>query len=329
MHRVFYAGGTFDSIGGIAARRIACWNGTSWKALGAGISGDEVMAIAFDKAGNLYAGGKFEVAGSTVAHNIAMWDGISWRSLGEGIRKEPTSFHPVNALVVDHVGNVYAGGEFTQAGTTAASNIARWDGIAWHPLAEGICSRYSGVSALAVNPAGILFTGGSIYRAGNVPVYGIAQWDGQRWSALDEGVYSIVRYDTAFFPGSVTALFCDNTTLHVAGLFTNAGKHTSCNFAQYRFDQNTAHTLHSTTPAHSAILFDKRQASFRLHLKSDTHVQVGITNLMGKMIKNTYTTLPRGNHLVAIGTNTLPCGVYIVQIKAGIERSCSRFVVGR
>jgi len=324
---ILYAGGTFNSIGGVAARRIACWNGTEWKALGTGINGDEVNAIAFDKSGKLYAGGKFEVAGSTVAHNIAMWDGISWQPLGEGIRKDPTSFYPVNALAVDRAGNVYVGGDFTQAGNTAASNIARWDGTTWYALAEGISTRYYGVKALTINPSGILFAGGSIYRAGNESVNGIAQWDGQRWSALDEGVYS--WDDTIPYPGPVNALFCDNTTLHVAGSFEKAGRLVSCHFAQYRFDPAAARILQRVTPAMSTISFDRQHTALRLHLNSDTRVHVSTINLMGKLAGSTNVKLARGKHLVPITSNALPCGVYIVRVKAGGHMSSYRFVVER
>ncbi len=315
---LLYAGGSFDSIGGIAARNIVCWDGTSWKALGTGISGDYVEAIVADRNCNIYAGGSFERAGYTVAHNIAKWDGTSWQSLSKGIRKDPSSFHPVSALAIDDGGNLYAGGEFSEAGFVAANNIARWDGARWNSLAEGITSNFNGVSALALNPAGILFAGGSIYSAGNVSVNGIAQWNGQQWSSLDEGVQ-----------GSVYALFCDNTTLHVGGIFNRAGKYTSFNFAQYRFGETKSRTLHIDIKTLSTVSFDKRNMALLFHLKMNTSVQIDITNLMGKVVRSTHAKLSRGDHHVPITTNALPCGVYVARVRAGSNMSAFRFIMER
>jgi hypothetical protein len=47
-----YAGGAFTTAGGTTVNNIAKWNGTSWSALGAGISGG-VYALAIDSSGNL------------------------------------------------------------------------------------------------------------------------------------------------------------------------------------------------------------------------------------------------------------------------------------
>ena len=53
-----YAGGYFSQAGGINANRIAKWNGSSWSALGSGMSGPgaAVAALAVTQNGNLYAG---------------------------------------------------------------------------------------------------------------------------------------------------------------------------------------------------------------------------------------------------------------------------------
>ena len=70
-----YAGGTFDTAGGVWASNIAKWDGSSWAALGSGLnSGDKpgssrdfpwsVSALALDSAGNLYVGGNFTTAGA-------------------------------------------------------------------------------------------------------------------------------------------------------------------------------------------------------------------------------------------------------------------------
>ena len=84
-----YAGGMFTTAGGHAANDIAQWNGSSWSALGSGVSegdlyGPYVSALAVS-GGTLYAGGNFTTAGGSAANYIAQWNGSSWSALGSGM----------------------------------------------------------------------------------------------------------------------------------------------------------------------------------------------------------------------------------------------------
>ena len=128
-----YAGGLFDTAGGVWATNIARWNGSSWSALGLGIGGDSyvgpptvppegspVAALAFDASGNLYAGGNFDTAGGVWATNIARWNGSSWAALGSGL-----SGGIVSALALDSSGNLCVGGSFTTAGTNVSPYLAK------------------------------------------------------------------------------------------------------------------------------------------------------------------------------------------------------------
>ncbi len=136
-----FAGGDFTSAGGMATNRIARWNPGapgSWSALGSGIGGANVLALAtFDVDGtgpqptSLYAGGEFSQAGGVAANSIARWDGSVWSPLGSGI---VSSFGAaVNLLTVfddDGPGPtlpaLYAFGFFSNAGGNPSARIARW-----------------------------------------------------------------------------------------------------------------------------------------------------------------------------------------------------------
>jgi hypothetical protein len=201
-----YAGGVFDTAGGVAANRIAKWNGTGWSAVGGGVilnggpNGHVRTMIVYG--GELYVGGYFDSAGSIAAKNIAKWNGTSWSTVGTG----------VNNVIIDFVeynGHLYAGGAFDTAGGVAANRIAKWNGTNWAPVGDGIdLDRYvyhpTSVYALAVNN-GILYAGGAFDTAGSVPANNIAQWDGTSWSALGDGVYYGTVYSLAAYNGNVFA----------------------------------------------------------------------------------------------------------------------------
>jgi hypothetical protein len=198
-----YVGGNFRSAGGMAVSNIAKWNGSTWSALGSGIS-LSVQTLAVDGSGNVYAGGFFTDAGGVPANNVAKWNGSTWSALGSG-----TDFS-VNALAVDGSGNVYVGGGFSRAGGILVSKIAKWNGSAWSSLGGGTNDE---VFALAVDGSGNVYAGGNFTTAGGVAATRVAKWNGSTWSALGTGADNTVRTLTVDSGGNVYA----------GGSFTTAG----------------------------------------------------------------------------------------------------------
>jgi hypothetical protein len=120
-----YAGGGFDTAGGMPANYIAKWDGTQWwSPLGSG-NWFQVLAFSWPGTGPLYVGGSFSpVIDGLQFWHIATWNGTRWGQLGTGMNA--TS---VNALAIldDGTGSeLYAAGQFTTAGDLPANNIARW-----------------------------------------------------------------------------------------------------------------------------------------------------------------------------------------------------------
>ena len=185
------AGGKFARAGGAWADNIARWDGASWSVLGTGVGypehccGANVRALAVLSNGDLIAGGQFTTAGGTPVNHIARWDGVSWSAMGTGINGRWDGWGAVTALAVLPNGDLIAGGAFTMAGGTAASNIARWDGTAWSSPGTGINGP---VNALAVLPNGDLIAGGVFSSAGGEAASNLARWNGMSWSAMGTGV---------------------------------------------------------------------------------------------------------------------------------------------
>ncbi|MCY2960032.1 MAG: hypothetical protein NTY35_07685 [Planctomycetota bacterium] len=230
-----YVGGRFGSVGGVPARSVARWNGTTWSDVGADISGFQgslgtVHALAAH-AGALYAGGVFSSAGGSPASNIARFDGSTWSALpGGGVGGD------VYALA-SFQGQLYVGGFFSTAGGVPATRIARFDGANWSYPTGG---PYNGqVYALEVWDDGSgpsLYVGGGFIYLG--AIFGtlansIARYDGSSWSPLGIGMGTPDGTST----GVVGALeVFDSGTgpkLHAAGSFGQAGGGPASNVARW------------------------------------------------------------------------------------------------
>ena len=172
---------------------------TMWDSDGAG-GQDPVLVI----------GGDFQIAGDTVVNDLAMWDGSKWQSVGGGVSRTSGNNSVVRALAVLPTGELVAAGAFSFAGEVAASNIAKWNGVAWAPLGSGTDGF---VRTMVKAPNGDLIAGGAFLNAGGSPASHIARWDGHAWSALGDGVNLDVYAMTVLPDG----------TLAVAGDFTAAG----------------------------------------------------------------------------------------------------------
>jgi hypothetical protein len=189
-----FVGGRFETAGNISAYNAAFWDGQAWHGLGDATSvGGEVYALAEGPDGKIYAGGHFAAAGSCLANSIASWDPKSgaWSALGEGVSR--SQYNPyIKDVVADAGGNVYVGGDFTQAGSIKANSIAKWDGQNWQALDSGLTytdtAQEGSVNALVIDRQGNMVAGGSFYQAGGVTVQNVARWTGKAWEAMGAGL---------------------------------------------------------------------------------------------------------------------------------------------
>src|SRR6185503_15774793 len=203
-----YAGGLFTSAGGAAANHVAKWNGTTWSALGTGITGTpsavQTLAVHDDGTGAgpaLYAGGTFTSAGGVPANQVAKWNGLAWSALGSGMTF-PGTTPDVLALTSFDDGSgsgarLYAGGNFSSAGGVAAKYLARWDGTSWSSL--GAVNQV--VTALCVtedDDGPGLFVGGDFTRAGVFQPSRVARWSGSSWATLGSGISQPIESLTVF-----------------------------------------------------------------------------------------------------------------------------------
>jgi hypothetical protein len=210
------AGGAFTTApGGVTAKSIARWDGSSWQQFGAGIDNNgEVLAMA-EYNGELVVGGWFTSAGGVPVNRIARWDGSTWQPFGSGLTGG--NFGVVHALAV-YNGDLIAGGDFTEAGGVTVNHIARWDGSSWHSMADGISEPdddYLRVLTLAVYN-NELIAAGAFFNIGGQAVNDIARWNGTTWQPFDVG-------GNIGMDGWVHRLMPYNNDLVASGTFETAG----------------------------------------------------------------------------------------------------------
>ena len=101
-------------------------------------------------------------------------------------------------------GALIIGGDFEQAGSTQADQVALWDGLQWSTLGDHL-SWDGQVYALAVLDDKLI-VGGNFTHIGDLPCNGLAVWDGAVWDSLGTGR-----------SGAVHALLVSGDTLFAAG----------------------------------------------------------------------------------------------------------------
>jgi hypothetical protein len=205
---VLYAGGSFTNSGSDAVTNLAVWNGSTWSAVGGGVS-DPVFGLTWNGT-DLYAAGAFTRAGSTPANYIARWNGAQWLALGSGLGAA------ANSVAVLH-DTVCVAGSFTSAGGSNALNFAFWNGSTWSPAGAGLSAAGNRVLATASN----VYVGGTFLAAGGGIMSQIASWDGQAWSPIGpagqmSGLQTTVR-----------SIVSDGADLYAGGSFLYAGQGTN------------------------------------------------------------------------------------------------------
>lgn len=216
VDHVLYVGGSFINGGGIGARGIASWDGTSWDTLGRGIenyppigstSGYPLSMCRYNN--QLHIGGDFHQAGTINAVGIAKWDGTSWYSISSGT-------NGIIAKIMRYGSDLYVCGEFDSIGGIVANGLAKWNGSTWSDV-HSIPNYNAYLSGKNFIFSMIDFQG-NLYVAGNFEGLGghkeIVFWDGITWQTLLSGIYGS--------GAEVACMEVYQNELYVAGSFETA-----------------------------------------------------------------------------------------------------------
>src|SRR3990172_6972382 len=202
-------GGNFGIAGGYTAYYIARWEGSNWAPMNGTLAPNGIVRTLAVYQGELIVGGDF---------GLRKWNGSQWSNF-PGL--PPTG--PVYALAVWAFGFLFCGGEFTQIGGIAVSNIAMWNGSEWSRLGTANFYGTNG-QVRAIEPTAIsVYVGGVFGTAGGIQTGAVAEWYGGAWHALGNGVSGNV-YTLCW------ALDEYNNNVYAGGYFTGG---TATNIAKW------------------------------------------------------------------------------------------------
>ncbi|MFZ0828152.1 MAG: hypothetical protein WAO02_12075 [Verrucomicrobiia bacterium] len=199
-----YVGGIFTNADDPAAIDTARWDGANWSGIGI-LGATETVKR---HGGNLYFGGAFSGATGVNSTNIIGWNGTNWFALGPGLGGSGYNIVGYVDCLEFQGNNMYAGGTFSYSGTSAMTNIAYWDGSAWHAMGN----PFNGIVSALQSYGGYLYAGGTFTNT-SLHFTNFARWDGSVWSAVPGGGANRGVYD----------MTTDGTNLYVGGIFTQIG----------------------------------------------------------------------------------------------------------
>ena len=133
---------------------------------------------------------------------IARWNGVAWKGVGHGVRGSTAD---VNKMSVFRDELVVAG-RFSKSDDpeNPGENIAKWDGVKWTELGEGVDDAVWDIRVYDDN----LYSCGFFMHAGGINAGQIARWDGANWCGLGTS-----------FDIPLTSLEFYRDTLYVGGGF--------------------------------------------------------------------------------------------------------------
>ncbi|WP_394824524.1 hypothetical protein [Pendulispora albinea] len=312
-------GGAFTEIGGIAAKKVAEWNGTAWTPHDMDF-GAWVYALARGPEGQLYAGGYiFEELGRGIGGGVARWNGTAWEMMGGGVFAG--NYGGVVSDVAVHQGSLYITGCFNNvrnpAGIVLTNGIARWSGSEWEPLAGDALGGANGVwggllrcgfegpAALWQMPNQRLFSmgtrllvGGYSGGQGGVASQSIIAYDGEGWQAQGKANQGFAGpVSDLVIGGPKQSLYAFGGISHVAGRRLPL-------LSVARRDENQWTILSGSLPERthcSRIAVDRRGDVFAA---CSAGIEIGATvNRLFKLTGSEWVALADMNEKVAVAPN--------------------------
>lgn len=175
-----YAVGTFDSIGGVNAYRVAYWDGSVWNSLCDPpyiLDSNPIMsAIVYNN--ELYVAGMQYLMGDSITGSLSHLNNGEWEKFGS----------PDGATYLESFDNkLFVYNNFQTIGNKPLKYIATWDGANWEPFGDTSITNHLNIAFLA----DIEMYNSNYVVGGNIndtQYKELMQWDGLTWKSLSNGI---------------------------------------------------------------------------------------------------------------------------------------------
>jgi hypothetical protein len=310
-----YAGGVFDSIGGLAAHCLAKWDGNIWKTLNfPQLDATPYIFSIKSYRGELYVGGNFYnpvLYPNDTVQNIIRFDGINWKSVGGGMHG---GMDEVASMVV-YKDELYVAGTFTKAHGNVGNYIQKWDGENWSEVGGGVMGTGgfgNGQIKQLIVCNDKLYAAGVFQYAGGVPAQYIAVWDGVKWCGLGStfsnilnslGVLNDMLYIGGGF-GVIDGLAVSHIAKWTGGSYVDTCS-TPSGVEEIGNLEDGLTIYPNPTTDDLSIVFET---------KNNEDIQISILNVLGQNVYNELMQTYSGINVKKINIANFSSGIYIINV---------------
>ncbi|MCF8456996.1 MAG: T9SS type A sorting domain-containing protein [Bacteroidales bacterium] len=168
-----------------------------------------------------YIGGEFSKMDTLIRRGIVSWDGVNFQPLGCGVEWDGDTLpslndypHPVKSIT-RFGDDIIIAGSFDMVDGINVNSIAKWNGVAWDSLGNGLTGISGIVGSLSclLVEGNYLYAGGIFHIAGQDTVNGLARWNGTNWSQVgdfgdfycfsDNNIYCMAYYKDELYIGGL------------------------------------------------------------------------------------------------------------------------------
>ncbi|MNS94440.1 Cortical protein marker for cell polarity [compost metagenome] len=315
--KLFVVGG-FTQLQNYNIKSVAIWNDTLWTAfpgLDSLILTDAAINdIAFYK-NQFYLSGNLQSVEHPDFIGMVRFDGQQWHNVGNFVT-DGLGF--VQKLEVWN-DTLYAGGYFGESSGSPGNGIAKWDGLQWHRLQQGVMAGTTGkgvVMQMAKYQNNIFVSGGILRLNGILlPTYeSMAKWTGTEWCSLGN-----------FWVSNYTSFGFWRDRFLIAGKFQNIDGIASNLVAEWIGGNYSDTCINNPLSVNDMI---SEQASVKLFpnpFRDVLHVEfnslkkakviISIIDVLGQSICNHSAIVIPGINNLTLNYPQLNSGNYLLQIK--------------
>jgi len=303
-------GGDFTKAGTVSAANIATWNGTSYSAMGTGMTvnngdGADVYGLLSNN-GDILAVGDFQKAGGTTVNFVAYWNG-SWSAMASGFNSDAHSLWIWNS-------DLFAGGIMNNFPTQPY--IEQWTSNTILPI------KLLSFNAVYNNDAESVDIGWSTATETNNKEFTVEKSiDGENWNAIEEvpgaGNSSVERdyaaTDESPF-GGISYYRLKQTDYD--------GNSTYSDVQTVNIDASFNKLAVIPNPAYNNVTISFGASSSGVAI-------INLYDCTGRLVNTTQINTVKGVNATEINVSGYNSGVYILTVSTQQKQYTSKILIGR